>query len=260
MQRSRRDFLKLAGVSALGLSAGTLGFLGEGAQAADALPSAADFAKPAKAKQWGMVIDTAKFDDALFKKCIDACHDNHNVPKIEGKQEIKWIWTEDFEGSFPTERPAFLAEAQEHRKYLLLCNHCANPACTRVCPTKATFKNDEGLVIMDYHRCIGCRYCMAGCPYGARSFNFRDPGEFIAKDKLNLQYPHRTRGVVEKCTFCVEKLAQGKLPLCVEASGGAMVFGDLEDPKSEVRKVLKEKYAIRRKPDAGTDPSVFYIL
>lgn len=258
MQSSRRDFLKLAGVSALGLSAGTLGFLGEGAQAADALPTATDFAKPVTAKRWAMVIDTAKFDDALFKKVIDACHVNHNVPSIEGKQNIKWIWTEGFEGSFPTERPVHLADAQEHRKYLLLCNHCSNPACVRVCPTKATFQNAEGLVIMDYHRCIGCRYCMAGCPYGARSFNFRDPKDYI-KD-INLQYPHRTRGVVEKCTFCVEKLAQGKMPLCVEASGGAMIFGDLEDPNSPVRKVLKEKYAIRRNPSAGTEPGVFYIL
>jgi len=258
MQSSRRDFLKLAGVSALGLSAGTLGFLGEGARAADALPTATDFAKPATAKRWAMVIDTAKFDDALFKKCIDACHLNHNVPDIDGKKQIKWLWTEDFEGAFPTERNAYLAEAQEHRKYLLLCNHCENPACVRVCPTKATFKNNEGLVIMDYHRCIGCRYCMAGCPYGARSFNFQDPAPYIKN--VNLQYPHRTRGVVEKCTFCVEKLAQGKLPLCVEASGGAMVFGDLTDPNSEVRKVLKHQYAIRRKPDVGTEPGVFYII
>jgi molybdopterin-containing oxidoreductase family iron-sulfur binding subunit len=258
MQSSRRDFLKLAGVSALGLSAGTLGFLGEGARAADALPTATDFAKPSTAKRWAMVIDTAKFDDALFKKCIDACHVNHNVPQIEGVKEIKWIWTEDFEGAFPDQRNGYLAEAQEHRKYLLLCNHCENPACTRVCPTKATFKNNEGLVIMDYHRCIGCRYCMAGCPYGARSFNFLDPEKNIKN--LNLQYPHRTRGVVEKCTFCVEKLAQGKLPLCVEASGGAMVFGDLADPNSEVRKVLKQKFAIRRKPDVGTEPGVFYII
>jgi len=250
--------MKLAGVTAVGLSAGTLGFLGEGAQAADALPTAKDFAKPVKAKQWAMVIDTAKFDDGLMKKCIDACHNFHNVPKIEGKQEVKWLWTEEFHGAFPTERPPYLADDLHHRKYLLLCNHCASPACVRVCPTKATFKNEEGLVMMDYHRCIGCRYCMAGCPYGARSFNFRDPEKFIAN--MNLQYPHRTRGVVEKCTFCVEKLAQGKMPLCVEASGGAMVFGDLEDPNSPVRKVLKEKYAIRRNPTAGTEPSVFYIL
>jgi len=258
MKSTRRDFLKIAGVSALGLSAGTLGFLGEGAQAADALPTAQDFAKPVKAKQWGMVIDTTKLTDAAMQKCIDACHSAHNVPKIEGKQEIKWLWTDDFHGTFPTDFATYLSDDLHHRKFLLLCNHCANPACVRVCPTKATFKNDEGLVIMDYHRCIGCRYCMAGCPYGARSFNFRDPEKFIAN--MNPLYPHRTRGVVEKCTFCVEKLAQGKMPLCVEASGGAMVFGDLDDPKSPVRQILKDKYAVRRNPAAGTEPSVFYIL
>ncbi len=259
MHRSRRDFMKLAGVSALGLSAGTLGFLGEGANAADALPDAENFKKPITAKRWAMVIDTAKFDDALHKKVIDACHSVHNVPQIEGKQEIKWIWTADYESSFPTERPAYLADAVEHRKYLLLCNHCENPACTRVCPTKATFKREsDGLVIMDYHRCIGCRYCMAGCPYGARSFNFRDPDEYIKV--MNPLYPHRTRGVVEKCTFCVEKLAQGLMPACVQASGGAILFGDLRDPASPVRQALKEKYAIRRKPDLGTEPGVFYII
>ncbi|WP_027189804.1 sulfate reduction electron transfer complex DsrMKJOP subunit DsrO [Fundidesulfovibrio putealis] len=258
MQSSRRDFLKLAGVSALGLSAGTLGFLGEGAQAADALPNATNFAKPITAKRWAMVIDTAKFDDALIAKVIDSCHTAHNVPTIPGKQEIKWIWTEEFHGTFTSERPVHLADAQEHRKYLLLCNHCENPPCVRVCPTKATFKNKEGLVIMDYHRCIGCRYCMAGCPYGARSFNFQDPEKFVKN--MNLLYPHRTRGVVEKCTFCVEKLAQGLMPNCVQASGGAMVFGDLQDPNSPVRKILKEKFAIRRNPSAGTEPGVFYIL
>jgi len=258
MHSSRRDFLKLAGVAAAGLTAGTLGFLGDGAQAADALPTAADFANPLKAKRWAMVIESAKLDDATMDKCVKACHSFHNVPDIDSHQNIKWLWKDSFESTFPTERPEYLAEGVEHRKFLLLCNHCTNPPCVRVCPTKATFQRPDGIIAMDYHRCIGCRYCMAGCPFGARSFNFRDPAEFI-KD-INPLYPHRTRGVVEKCTFCVEHLAQGKMPLCVEASGGAIHFGDLTDPNSEIRTLLKEHYAIRRKPDLGTEPGVFYIL
>ena len=258
MHGSRRDFLKLAGVTAMGLSAATLGLLGDGAQAADALPQAADFANPLTAKRWAMVIDTAKLDEDTMEKCIHACHSFHNVPEIAGKQTIKWLWKDEFEATFPSERPDYLSEDVKKREFLLLCNHCTNPPCVRVCPTKATFQRPDGLVAMDYHRCIGCRYCMAACPFGARSFNFQDPAPFIKE--VNPIYPHRTRGVVEKCTFCVEHLAQGKLPLCVEASEGAMIFGDLQDPNSDVRKVLKEKFAIRRKPELGTEPGVFYIL
>ena len=144
------------------------------------------------------------------------------------------------------------------RKYLLLCNHCENPACVRVCPTKATFRRSDGIVVMDYHRCIGCRFCMAGCPFGARSFNFEDPRPYLAA--TNPVFPTRMRGVVEKCTFCSELLAEGKMPLCVEASDGAIVFGDLTDPGSDVRKVLAENFTIRRKPTLGTEPSVYYIV
>jgi molybdopterin-containing oxidoreductase family iron-sulfur binding subunit len=140
----------------------------------------------------------------------------------------------------------------------MLCNHCENPACVRVCPTQATFRNSEGIVVMDYHRCIGCRFCMAGCPFGARSFNFEDPRPYIAE--TNPRFPTRMRGVVEKCTFCSERLAAGELPLCVEASDGAITFGDLTDPESDVRKVLAENFTIRRKPTLGTEPSVYYIM
>ncbi len=140
----------------------------------------------------------------------------------------------------------------------MLCNHCESPACVRVCPTKATFRRKDGIVVMDYHRCIGCRYCMAGCPFGARSFNFMDPRNHIAK--VNPTFPTRMRGVVEKCTFCSELLAVGKMPLCVEASNGAIAFGDLTDPESSVRKLLAENFTLRRKPTLGTEPSVYYIL
>jgi molybdopterin-containing oxidoreductase family iron-sulfur binding subunit len=99
---------------------------------------------------------------------------------------------------------------------------------------------------------------MAGCPYGSRSFNWVDPRPYIKK--LNYNYPTRTMGVVEKCTLCVERLARGLEPACVEASNGAIVFGNLSDPESDVRKILNVKFTIRRKPSLGTLPSVFYVM
>jgi molybdopterin-containing oxidoreductase family iron-sulfur binding subunit len=130
----------------------------------------------------------------------------------------------------------------------------------RVCPTKATWKREsDGIVMMDWHRCIGCRYCVVGCPYGSRSFNWRDPRPFI--EETNTEYPTRTRGVVEKCTFCDSRLDHGQMPACVEAcKHGALVFGDLEDPDSEVRKLLSEHFTLRRKPALGTQPEVYYIV
>ena len=113
--------------------------------------------------------------------------------------------------------------------------------------------------MMDWHRCIGCRYCMAACPYGSRSFNWIDPRKYIAEQ--NLDFPTRTKGVVEKCNFCEERLAKGKLPACVEACPqNAMSFGDLDDAGSEVRQLLGSEYAIRRKPELGTQPEIFYIV
>jgi molybdopterin-containing oxidoreductase family iron-sulfur binding subunit len=154
-----------------------------------------------------------------------------------------------------------MSEEVEHRPYLVLCNHCQNPPCVRACPTKATFKRDsDGVVMMDMHRCIGCRFCMAACPYGSRSFNFKDPRLGLNEKEINLAFPRRMKGVVEKCNFCVERLALGQKPACVEASGGALLFGDLTDPDSEVRHALRENFTIRRKPSLGTEPCVYYIV
>jgi molybdopterin-containing oxidoreductase family iron-sulfur binding subunit len=111
---------------------------------------------------------------------------------------------------------------------------------------------------MDFHRCIGCRFCMAACPFGARSFNYRDPRPFIKE--INKEFPTRMKGVVEKCSFCVERLAVGQMPACVEASEGKLAFGDLYDPESKVRKLIENHLTIRRKPQLGTEPSVYYIV
>ena len=261
MNNSRRRFLKIASLSVFGL--GAKGVLDV---AAGTTPDAAaltgkyeDGATALKAKRWAMVIDMRKFTSPEdYSRVIEACHSIHNVPSIEGNQEIKWLWTDTYEATFPDDMNPHLSQEVLERRYLLLCNHCENPPCVRVCPTKATFKRADGIVVMDYHRCIGCRFCMAGCPYGARSFNFGDPQPHIKA--INPKFPARTRGVVEKCTFCSERLAVGQLPSCVEASNGAILFGDLDDPNSPVRKALNENYSIRRKPSVGTQPGVYYIV
>ncbi|MDL2316356.1 4Fe-4S dicluster domain-containing protein [Desulfovibrio sp. OttesenSCG-928-A18] len=269
MKRSRRQFLKVASLSFLGLAGARFLPGVAGAATPNAVGDKAFSSQPAiyrsagkakKAVHWGMVIDTRAFakEPVKFQQVIDACHKYHNVPSIDGKKEVKWIWTDGYRQAFTDQMDNYPAEAVIERQYLLLCNHCVNPACVRVCPTQATFRRSDGIVVMDYHRCIGCRFCMAGCPFGARSFNFEDPRPYI--DNVNQSFPTRMRGVVEKCTFCSELLAEGKMPLCVEASGGAITFGDLGDPESSVRKVLAENFTIRRKPTLGTEPSVYYIL
>ena len=261
MESSRRNFLKIAGISAVGL--GTQPVLNVFASS-DSSEEAATMTKgkdALTAKHWGMVIDTRKFKSSEdLEPIIEVCNKIHNIPEFKNKRhEIKWIWEEGYEHAFPTKENKYLNERLENLPFLVLCNHCEDPPCCRACPTKATFKREsDGIVLMDFHRCIGCRFCMAACPYGARSFNFRDPVPFIAEK--NLKFPTRMKGVVEKCNFCAERLAAGKMPACVEASNGAIAFGDLDNPGSEVREILRTNYAIRRKQGLGTGPSVYYIV
>jgi molybdopterin-containing oxidoreductase family iron-sulfur binding subunit len=263
MQSSRRRFLKLAGVSAAGLSAKPIidVMASDSSESQRIAPQVGTNENELTAKQWALVVDTAKFHGPEdLEPLIEVCHKIHNVPELETKNhEIKWIWETEYKHAFPSRPNQFLPEEVEHRPFLVLCNHCENPPCVRACPTQATFKRGkDGIVMMDFHRCIGCRFCMAACPFGARSFNFRDPRPFVTKQ--NKEFPTRMKGVVEKCNFCAERLAAGKVPACVEASNGALVFGDLYDPDSEVRKLLKTRYTIRRKVSLGTEPSVYYII
>jgi len=257
MNKTRREFLKIAGLAALGVGAtGTALAYKPHGHTYEEMPS------QLKAKRWGMVIDTRKLKTTKdLKPLIDACHTYHNVPKVprdKAKQEVKWLWYDSFHHVFPSKHNEFPSHDVEKQNFLLLCNHCDSPPCVRVCPTKATFKREDGIVIMDMHRCIGCRFCMAACPFGARSFNYMEPREHIPE--MQRERPTRMRGVVEKCNFCEERLAEGLMPACVEASNGALIFGDLDDPDSPVRHALAENFTIRRKPELGTNPSVFYII
>ena len=277
MGMDRRKFVKAAGLTAFGLAAGkplevlsseAVKETDSGCVGCEGICGEVQRAEqpPALAKRWAMVIDLRVCrENPDCNACIDACHLKHNVPSYpDKKDEIKWIWKEHFSHSFPDADHAFLNEHVKHSNALLLCNHCDNPPCVSVCPTKATWKREkDSLIMMDWHRCIGCRYCIAACPYGSRSFNYREPKKFFTEQGIEPQpdFPTRTRGVVEKCTFCEERLARGQWPSCVEACPhNAMCFGDIDNPGDPVRKILEKNFSIRRKPALGTQPQVYYIL
>lgn len=255
MEWSRRTFLKISGISLLGFGVKPVLNAVAGSEERKVLWNP----KALRAKRWAMVIDLKKKCPDGCRDCIEACHRIHNVPDFGNpKDEVKWIWNEPYGDAFPDQENKYIGEGISERPVIVLCNHCENPPCVRVCPTKATFQREDGIVMMDYHRCIGCRFCIAGCPFGARSMNYRDPRPFIKK--INPDYPTRTRGVVEKCNFCAERLAEGLIPACVEACKERLFFGDLGSPGSEVRKLLATRFTIRRKPHLGTQPQVYYIV
>ncbi len=204
--------------------------------------------------KWGMVIDLDRCTGC--GACMVSCQVENNLPPApEHSSKLRatnWMMVYEISNQkpFPNHDIAYMPRP---------CQQCGNPPCVSVCPVIATDKNVDGGIVSQVHpRCIGCRYCMAGCPFGARSFNFRDPRDFIPE--INPTFPTRMRGVVEKCTFCSELLAVGEMPLCVNASNGAIAFGDLTDPESSVRKLLAENFTLRRKPTLGTEPSVYYII
>lgn len=235
---TRKSFLRMSGASLLAVMARKV---------------------KAAGTRWGMAIDVDKcLKQENCTKCTAACNQAHNIPAIpQSGRDIRWIWKESFEHAFPGQQDQY--SPLRAAPAMVLCNHCDNPPCVRVCPTQATFKRDDGIVAMDFHRCIGCRYCMAACPYGSRSFNWMDPRPYIKT--LNPEFPTRTKGVVEKCNFCSERLATGRPPACVEACPErALVFGNLADPHSPIRELLAARRHTRRRPELGTGPGVFYIL
>jgi molybdopterin-containing oxidoreductase family iron-sulfur binding subunit len=138
------------------------------------------------------------------------------------------------------------------------CNHCDNAPCVKVCPTGASYKSPDGIVMINYKKCIGCRYCMAACPYQARRFNWWEPE--IPPENRNPSVPMREEGVVEKCTFCVHRTRMGKTTRCVEVCPNkARIFGNLNDPDSEVSKLIATERNFRLKEELNTKPRIWYL-
>jgi len=285
MNETRRNFLKKVGFAAVGVGGGfpLLAAAHRALEVSTGAVTGAVTPSGSQKTQWCMVVDIQKcLNDDVRSACSQACHSAHNVPQIsDAEEDVKWMWTENYEDAFPdqanrcAEDYPYASDPMKGEPVLVLCNHCTDPACTKVCPTVATWRREEdGIVMMDMHRCIGCRYCMAACPYGARSFNWSDPRKkdsdgnfvFFEGDELPSKFPARTKGVVEKCNFCAERLREGLKPACVESANqvdggeGALTFGNLADPDDDVSKLLRKEHTIVRKLSAGTGPNVFYIL
>lgn len=199
--------------------------------------------------KYGMVIDLKRCVGC--DACTVACKMKHGLgPGILYRKVIKYEI-----GEFPNARPAYLP---------IQCNHCDNPPCVDVCPVGASVKRSDGIVTVDPDKCIGCRYCQVVCPYDARQFITSNTKGYYPEIGLTpfeeAKFSTQQAGIVEKCDFCVDRLSEGKQPLCVEACPAeAMFFGDLDDPNSEVSRILVAENAQPLKPEAGTHPNVFYI-
>ncbi|MBI2906865.1 MAG: 4Fe-4S dicluster domain-containing protein [Chloroflexi bacterium] len=251
---TRRGFVKAVGAAAAGMAvlrAGTeIGLAPAHAES--------PHSEGGSRRQWAMVIDLRKCEGCITigraPQCTEGCSAAHFVP--EGQQWIRVFRMEEGgRGSF------FLPR---------LCNQCENAPCLNVCPVGATYRNPQGIILVDHNRCIGCRMCMSACPYGARSFNWGEPnnppGATFAQYSPEYPVPHR-RGVVEKCMLCAHRVEDGKIPACAQACPmGAIYLGDLvQDIATNGVKVvmlsrfLAENNAFRLKEELGTRPRVWYI-
>lgn len=221
--------------------------------------------RPIDGVEFGYALNLSRCNGS--RRCVDACIKENNHSQNPEMAYIKVL--EMPMGSFnPEEGDQYYEHEsvpQEGKFYLpVQCHQCSNPPCVKVCPVEATWQESDGITVVDYDWCIGCRYCMVACPYEALRFNFTKPeidAEAINPDMSYLSNRVRPQGVVEKCHFCLHRTRQGKNPACMEACPtGARIFGNLRDPESELRKVLATKIVYILKEDAGTVPRFFYFF
>jgi molybdopterin-containing oxidoreductase family iron-sulfur binding subunit len=233
---TRRGFLAAMGAfTTLSLAAGVTLYAFPTGTAAALRPGA----------RWGLLIDVNACSRDC-RKCVSACS-RENGWRDTGHPQTDAQWIRKVDIKNPVNgREASLP---------VMCQHCAKPPCVDVCPTGASFKRDDGIVLVDKHICIGCRYCMMACPFKARSF---------VHEPVTGQKPHapRGKGTVESCTLCVHRIDEGRIPACVEAcnaeAGGAILFGDLNDPESAIAKRVATIATKRIRADLGLDNAVYY--
>ena len=200
-----------------------------------------------------------------YRSCVEACINENNLDRRAATQYIRIFEMENGVVDLDHGDATYMHEVPAEGHFYLgtQCFQCANPPCVQVCPVGATWQERDGIVVIDYDWCIGCRYCMAACPYWARRFNWSRP-EVPAAEVNPVQHylgnRARKKGVVEKCTFCIHRVRDGRLPACAEACPtGARVFGNLLDPGSEIRWVLEHKKVFRLKEDLETEPRFWYF-
>ncbi len=222
--------------------------------------------------RYGMVIDLNKCNQC--EACITVCKLENNVQIVTKEnaatgRAMFWMkmLTTSYTGNYPEIRPVSLPS---------FCLQCDEPSCIKVCPVRATYKRDDGIVAQIYPQCIGCRYCMANCPYTQKVFNWYKDEQPVEYEKCyNPDVSVRPKGVVEKCTFCIHRLQKAKekaeaehrklqeedyVPACAEVCAAhAIYFGDLDDPNSKVSKVMHDYRKFTLQEELGTEPKVFYL-
>ena len=195
--------------------------------------------------RWGILVDLSKYSDVV-DVAVAACRSEHGwTGHGRPATDPQWI------------RKVTLRDSKTgaRRALPLMCQHCENPPCVDVCPTGASFRRADGIVLVDKHTCIGCRYCMMACPFGVR---------FFVHENVTGQKPHspRGKGTVEACNLCVHRVDANKSPACVEASNranpGTMIFGDLNDPASEIARAVGQHVVLRLRAELGLDQGVLY--
>ena len=200
------------------------------------------------------------------RNCAKACHEENNHDRPSNNSYIRVLEIDKGSVDLAYATADYDHPVPQKNKYYMpvQCHQCDNAPCVSVCPIEATWKEADGIVVVDYNWCIGCRYCEAACPYHARRFNWEKPeipADEVNPDQAYLSNRIRPQGVMEKCTFCLHRTRRGRLPACLEACPtGSRVFGDLNDPNSEIRWVLENKRVFILKEDLGTQPRFFYFF